>query len=459
MPEIPIDSYRVGTRWVPTRFCESVIRMGSGMQTKLTKRMLDRLAPDVERQLIFDTELPGFGVRAMRSGVRTFFAQYRTAGGRRGRKRRVTIGRYGPLTVEQARAAAKALLGDVAQGGDPATSRAASKTAPTLRELGETFLANVEAKRKKSTAKEYRRLWERHVLPELGTTLVASVSTAQVSGLHRRMRKTPYLANRMLSLVGGFFSFAEHQGARPRQTNPVKGIEPYKERSRERFLTPAETRRLGEALVQAETVGLPPAPGHRRKPATGATAKHRPKSAGTPKVANLFAVAAIRFLLLTGFREKEALGLRWDTVNLERKVAVLPDTKTGKSVRRLGAAAVLLLDSLPRVKRSPYVFPGSKPGKPLVEINRVWYAVRHAAGLDDVRLHDLRHSFASAVASAGGSLLMIRNLLGHKDTTTTAKYAHLLEDPVQATADATAGELADLLGSSSGKKSVLVRAG
>ena len=429
------------------------------MQAKLTKRVLDSFVPDAERQLLFDTELPGFGVRVMRSGVRTFFAQYRTAGGRRGRKRRVTIGRYGPLTVEQARTAAKQLLGDVAQGGDPAASRTARKAAPTVSELGEDFLANVDAKRKKSTADEYRRVWERHVVPELGTTLVASVSTVQVSALHRRMRKTPYLANRMLSLVAGFFSFAEQQGVRSRQTNPAKGIEPYRERARERFLTPAETKRLGEALVEAETVGLQAAPTRRRKPATGPTAKHRPKSAGTPKPANSFAISAIRFLLLTGFREKEALSLRWDAVDLERKVAVLVDTKTGKSVRRLGAAAVLLLNSLPRVKKSPYVFPGLKSGKHLVEINRVWYAVRLAAGLEDVRLHDLRHSFASAVASAGGSLLMIRNLLGHKDTKTTAKYAHLLEDPVQATADATAGELASLLGPAPKTKPALVRKG
>ena len=159
--------------------------------------------------------------------------------------------------------------------------------------------------------------------------------------------------------------------------------------------------------------------------------------------------SAIRFLLLTGFREKEALGLRWAELDLSRKVAVLADTKTGKSVRRLGAAAVLLLESLPRVEGSLYVFPGSTRGKHLIEINRTWYAVRHAAGLGDVRIHDLRHSFASAVASAGGSLLMIRSLLGHKDTATSAKYAHLLEDPVQATADATAEELARLLGSAS----------
>jgi integrase len=299
---------------------------------------------------------------------------------------------------------------------------------------------------------EYRRIWKRHIELELGTTLVVFVTTAQVSALHRRMRKTPYLANRTLSLAGAFFPFAEREGVRARQSNPTRGIEPYRELSRERFLTPAEVRKLGDALVQAETSGLPPAPNRRRKPAVGPTAKHRTKSAGIPKPANPFAVAAIRFLLLSGFRERDALSLRWDAVDLERKVAVLADTKTGRSVRRLGAAAVLVLESLPRVKGSPYVFPGTRPGKHLVEINRVWYAVRRAAGLDDVRLHDLRHSFASAVASAGGSLLMIRNLLGHKDTKTTAKYAHLLEDPVQATADATAGELANLLGSAVGTR-------
>jgi integrase len=393
-----------------------------------------------------DSELSGFGVRVMRSGVSTFFVQYRTAGGRRGRKRRVTIGRYGPLTVEQARAAAKQMLGEVALGGDPAAARKARKTAATVAELGEEFLINVEAKRKPSTAVEYRRIWNRHLKPELGTTLVVSVTTADLSALHRRMRNTPYLANRTLSLASAFFSFAERQGVRGRESNPTRGIEPYRERSRERFLTPAEVRKFGDALVLAETQGLPPAPNRRRPPAEGPTAKHRTKSSGVPKPANPFAVAAIRFLLLSGFREKEALSLRWDAVDLERKVVVLADSKTGRSVRRLGAAAVLALDSLRRAKGSPYVFPGTRPGKHLVEINRVWYAVRHAAGLEDVRLHDLRHSFASAVASAGGSLLMIRNLLGHKDTKTTAKYAHLLEDPIQATADATAEDLANLLG-------------
>ena len=227
---------------------------------------------------------------------------------------------------------------------------------------------------------------------------------------------------------------------RPPHSNPAHQIAFYDEHPRERFLTPAEVAKLGEALERALNIGLAAAPNRRRKPGDPSKRKHVPKSL-KPIPANPFAVAAVRFLLLSGWREREALTLRWEDVDLENARVTLPDTKTGRSVRRLGAPAVALLNSLPRIKKSPYVFPGRDPKKPLVEINRLWYAARHAAGLDDVRLHDLRHSFASTIASAGGSLLMIRALLGHKDTQTSARYAHLFDDPVRATADATAGQL------------------
>jgi integrase len=153
-------------------------------------------------------------------------------------------------------------------------------------------------------------------------------------------------------------------------------------------------------------------------------------------------VAAIRFLLLTGWREREALNLKWSEIDVARGVATLPSTKTGRSVRVIGAPARLLLSELPRVDGSPFVFPGRIVGGPLVEINRVWYAVRHAAKLEDVRLHDLRHSFASVSASSGGSLLIIGKLLGHRETATTAKYAHLFDDPMAAAADSASGLLA-----------------
>lgn len=414
------------------------------MPERITQRLLDRLAVENGRAMVFDSELPGFGVRATPSG-KVFFVQYRAGSGRMAPKRRLSIGRYGALTVDQARQLAREALADVTRGGDPAAGRQIERRAPTIASLGEDYLADVRDRRKESTAREYARLWKQHIEPTLGTRRVADVATADVARVHRSMRKTPYAANRVLALLGSFFGYAERHGARMRHTNPAHDIEPYKEESRERFLTQIEVSRLGEALVRAERDGLSAAPNRKRKNANPRTAKHRPKTADRPIPANPYAVAAIRFLLLTGWREREALNLRWSEVDETRGMVRLADTKTGKSVRMIGAPARLLLSGLPRLEDSPYVFPGRIPEKPLVEINRVWYAVRHEARLDDVRLHDLRHSFASVSASSGGSLLVIGKLLGHKETSTTAKYAHLLDDPVRIAADAASSQLAEWL--------------
>jgi integrase len=412
---------------------------------KLTKRVIDALEPGVMRRYVYDSALRGFGVVVLPSGRKTFFAQYRTAGGRRGTSRRVAIGAYGTFTVDEARARARELILSSWQGNDPVQARAAQRLAPTVTELGTLFLDDVRSRRKPSTATEYGRMWRKHITPAFGGRRVAEVTTAMVSSVHRQMHQTPYLANRVLALLGAFFSFAERQGVRPKSSNPAHEIEFYSEHARERFLTPAEVARLGAALIQAETVGILPAPNRRRRPAPTTTAKHRPKSADVPRIADPIALAAIRFLLLTGWREREALTLRWTDLDLERQIATLPDTKTGKSVRHIGGPACQLLAGLPRIAGSLFVFPGRLPAAPRVEINRVWYAVRHAAELEDVRLHDLRHSFASAVASAGGSLLMIRALLGHKDASTSARYAHLLDEPVRLVADTTSASLSSLL--------------
>lgn len=411
------------------------------MATKLTKRTVDALPPRLVRYDVYDTELPGFVVRVTTDGMKTFSVIYRAGSGRSAPKRRVTLGRYGALTVEQARQFARQTLAEVARGADPAIQRAHAKEAPTVAALGVDYLDEVRDRRKPTTAHEYARQWNKHVLPAFGNKRVAEVTPADVARLHRSMRDTPYQANRVLALLGSYFTYAERQGVRSRHTNPAYDVDPYKEESRERYLTAAEIARLGDALTRAEREGIPAAPNRRRKRKTGPTAKHRPKTADKPTPANPFAVSAIRFLLLTGWREREALNLKWAEIDLVRGVATLSDTKTGKSVRVIGAPARLLLSGLPQIEESPYVFPGRTKDRPLIEINRVWYAVRHAAKLDDVRLHDLRHSFASVSASSGGSLLIIGKLLGHRETATTAKYAHLFDDPVKAAADATAGQL------------------
>jgi integrase len=413
-------------------------------RAKLTKRSVAGLpSPSKGDYLVWDTKLSGFGVRITAKGRKVFVVGYRPRGSRQ--FRRVTLGPFGTLTVDAARIVAKRTLAHVAGGGDPMEERTARRTAPTVAELGLEYLQDVAAHKKDRTSREYVRLWEKHVKPALGAKPVREVTSASIALLHRQMRSTPFLANRVLALLGAFFSYAERQRIRERHTNPAHEIEFYAEHSRERFLTPAEVSRLGQALSRAELTGLPSAPNRRRRPSVGPNAKHRSKSAGAPTPANPFAIAAIRFLLLSGWREREALTLRWSDVDLHRRKATLSDTKTGRSIRPLGAPACALLAALPKLKGSPYVFPGRSEGKPLVELGRVWYAVRDAAGLNEVRLHDLRHTNAATLASGGASLLIVGRILGHRDSATTAKYAHLLDDPVQAAADKASQELSLLL--------------
>jgi len=420
-------------------------------RVKLTKRQVDALRPAADKYEVFDREIRGLSLLVTPGGAKTFYLIYRAGSGRTAPLRRFKVGRVGDLAVVELRRLALDTRERVARGEDPARERGAAKDAPTVASLGVAYLEDVDARRKKRTAAEYRRQWLKHVVPVLGTMRVADVATADLTKLHRALgrKNGKYLANRVIDLLGAFFTYAEREGARPKHTNPAHDVERYDEQSRERFLNPDEVTRLGDALSRAESLGLPPAPRRRRVRKTGDTAKHRPKSVDTLHPANPFAVAAIRFLLLSGWREQEGLTLQWSWLDAARGVASLPDTKGGKSVRPLGAAVWLLLSDLPRIKGSAYVFPGRDVRRPLADVSRLWYAVRHAAQLDTsdshTRLHDLRHSFASASASAGGSLLMIGKLLGHLDASTTAKYAHLLDDPVRKAADAAAGQLAALL--------------
>src|SRR5437660_1632304 len=362
----------------------------------ITKRTVDSIKPSAIDRFLWDTELGGFGLRITPSGHKSYVVQYRMPGlGRRGLARRIVLGEHGVLTPEEARRLARKELGKVAHGTDPAADRALRRAAASMKELGTGYLEDVRVRRKPRTASEYERMWNKHVLPALGSRPVPEVTTADISRLHRSLAKTPYLANRLLAMLGAFFTYASKEGVRPPHDNPAHGTEFYPEQSRERFLTPEEFHRLGEALSRAERHGLPPAPERRREPKNGETAKHRPKAADQPIPANPFGVAAIRLLALTGCRENEILSLTWDAVDFERKHLRLADTKTGKSVRPLGESAAAVLETLPRIEGNPFGLPGSKPGEHLRGIGRLWYAVRHAAKLDGVRLHDLRHSYAS----------------------------------------------------------------
>jgi len=334
--------------------------------------------------------------------------------------RRVTIGVHGsPWTPDEARAEAKRLLGLVAHGKVPAGAKAAAKVAPTVADLAQRFLAeHAEAKRKASTAKEYRRLLDHVVLPALGKKRVADITRQDVARLHHARRATPTEANRALAVISAMFNIAERWGERPDGSNPCHHVEKYSQRRRERFLSGEELARLGDVLAGYD---------------------------GSPYYA-----AAIKLLVFTGARLGEILGLRWEWVELDRGEARLPDSKTGAKTLHLPPPALAVLAELPRVEGNPYVIVGGVSGAALVNLEKPWRAIRKAAGLEEVRLHDLRHSFASTAASGGMGLPIIGKMLGHTQAQTTQRYAHLASDPVEAAAATVAGKIAAAMGDGSG---------
>ena len=413
---------------------------------RITKRSVDSAGSSSANAFLWDDEVRGFGLKVTPTGRKVYILQYRLAGlGRTSTTKRVTLGEHGALTPDEARKLAKIQLGKVASGQDPSSDRAAGRKAPTVKDVGTDYLKSVHLRRKETTAYEYERLWEKHVLPEFGRRTVQAVSRQEVQRLHKSLADTPYAANRILAMLGAFFGFAAKQGLIKAHENPAHGIEHYPEKPRERFLTSAEFARLGQALTRAEKTGLPSSPEYRKHAKSAKTAKHRPKSADEPIPANPYAVAAIRLLALTGCREGEILSLPWDAVDFDRGHLRLGDTKTGASVRPLGSAAAALLRTLPKVKGNPYVLPGSKKGQHMVDVQRLWYAARHAADLSDVRLHDLRHSFASVPATSGESMLVIKSMLGHARIATTERYAHLGDDPLKRATDRTSDTIAGWL--------------
>jgi integrase len=356
-------------------------------------------------ETVWDTTVPGFGARRQGGPAVSYFLKYRNEDGR---QRWHSIGRHGaPWTPETARAEARRLLGLVAAGADPGAERSARKEAPTTAELAARFLAEqVETKRKPRTVREYRRLLENVIIPALGRKRVRDVTRQDVAHLHHSRRATPIEANRMLALLSVLFTFAERVGERPDGSNPCRHAERFPQRRRERFLSPDELGRLGDTL-----------------------AAYR----GSP-----YHPATIKLLVFTGARLGEVLGLRWEWIDTERGEARLPDSKTGAKTIHLPPPALEVLAGLPRIEGEPHVL-GARRGTTFIEAP--WRRIREQAGLPDVRLHDLRHAFASVAASAGMGLPIIGKMLGHTQAQTTQRYAHLASDPVKAAATTVASRI------------------
>lgn len=382
--------------------------------TKLTKRSVESLAVRDKDYIVFDEHLAGFGVRVMPSGKRFFLIQYR----KRGRTRRVMLGQFGPVTAEVARQQAMKLLGQAKTGGDPAADRDEQRAAATMADLSARFLKeHVAVRLKPSTQREYTRSVTIFIKPFFGTQRLRAITTADVAELHGSMSHIPYQANRTLTTLSKMMKLAELWGLRDRHSNPCEQIEKYPEHKRERFLSPTEIRSLGAALDAAEETGSE----------------------------SLYAVAAYRLLLLTGCRLSEIQTLEWSSVHLDEAELRLPDSKTGRKTVYLGAAAIEVFRALPRTPGNPYVIEGKLPDSHLTDLQHPWQRIRAAAGLDGVRIHDLRHTFASGALAVGEALPIIGKLLGHTQVQTTARYAHLASDPVKKAADKIAGSLATAL--------------
>ncbi|RTL81904.1 MAG: DUF4102 domain-containing protein [Hyphomicrobiales bacterium] len=408
---------------------------------KLSKRTIDALSPKEKPFIQFDSELAGFGVRVMPSGVMSYVVEYRPHGGGRAvAKRRVTLGKVGALTPDQARKAAADMLAKVRLGGDPADDKAKKREALTVAALCEAFTAeHIEAKVKPLTRQAHAIALAR-LCDAYGSQKAEAITRSKLAALHSEMRDKPFAANRSLAVWGKLFAWAGTRGLVPGEHNPARGIERYREQGRERFLTTDELMRLGAALAEGESNGLP-WDVDEAKPKS----KHLAKPENRRVKLDPFAVAAIRLLILTGARLREVLHAQWSQVDLERGVIFLADSKTGRKPIYLSAAAQAVLASLPRIEGNPHIIAGAKEGAPRADVKKPWAAVCRAASLEGVRLHDLRHSFASFGAGASLGLPIIGKLLGHTQAATTARYAHLDADPLRRAADTIGATIAAAL--------------
>ena len=378
---------------------------------RLTKRSVDALLSEDKDTVFWDRDLAGFGVRVLPSGRKVFVVQSR---GPRGSKR-VSLGGYGDLTAVEAREMAATVIDRIKRGEAPKPEVVGPVT---VEKLAERFLtAHVATHCKPSTQALYRGVLNNHVVPALGDRAVEFVERSDVIGLHRGLHATPQQANLVVHVLSRMMSLAESWELIPSGSNPCRGVRLYRKRSRERFLTPDEVKRLGRVLVEAERDG-----------------------SVWPGI-----IAAVRLLMLTGCRRSEILSLRWDDVDRTAGLIRLRDSKTGPRVVPLTRAVKSVLDGIEKTPGSKNVIVGQRFGRPLANFDSHWKVIRERAGLNDVRLHDLRHSYASRALALGESLPSIGKLLGHRKVATTAKYAHLVRDAEKAAAARVGASIGDHL--------------
>lgn len=379
-----------------------------GLMPKLNKNLVDNARATDRDLVLWDDSLAGFGLRVKPSGSKTFIIQYRN---RSGRSRRYSIGQLGKVTLEAARKEAKGLLGQITLGKDPAEERSMMLKSETVAQLADLYMKeHCQNRCKPRTIAAHAWLLKKFIVPRLGHRKLLDLRPTDMTRLHADLAKTPYNANRVLGLLRAMLNKAEKWEIIPRGSNPAAHVEPFPEKKRERYLSTEELRRLLETIDRQEDGGE----------------------------LDRYAAAAVRLLIFTGCRLSEIQTLEWKSVDLVNGCVVLTRHKgdrNGDKIIPLNPPALHVLATLPRKEKNPYVIVGREPRAHLTDLQKPWRKLRSAAKLDDVRLHDLRHSFASFAAGAGLSLPVIGALLGHKSLQATARYAHLAQDPLKQATD------------------------
>ncbi len=409
------------------------------MAAKLTKAVIDRANPKESDYFVWDGELKGFGVKIAKGGRKSYVCKYRAGSGRAAPTRRMTIGAHGsPWTIDQARAEARKILGRVANGEDPAKEKQDAKRQITVAELCDLYVEQGCATKKASTLVTDKGRIERHIKPLLGKKKVPDVTRADIkrflqdvangktakdvkTGLRGRaiVRGGKGTATRTVGLLGGIFAFAFDCGLI--DENPVRGLKRFPDRKGQRYLSQQELVTLGKALRDA------------------AEAEENP-----------YAIAVLKLLIFTGARKSEIETLKWSEIDFQSGYMRLADSKTGQKAVPLNAGALEVLNGVLRLNSSEFVFPSHRGERHYQGTPKVWKRIRAMAGLDNVRLHDLRHSFASVAVSGGASLPIIGALLGHTNGATTQRYAHLHDDPLRAASEAAGGRIAASLSGGDG---------
>ena len=356
---------------------------------------MERLKAEGKDAIFWDSAVTGFGVRVHTTGRKLYIVQSRGPAG----LKRVTLGRVGNEPIDKHRREAAAVIDRIKRGEEPFPPERAPE--PTVADLAERFLEKFVAVRcKPRTAKNYRLTIQHQILPALGKKALKDLEPEDVTALHHALRDKPAAANQAVWVLSKMFALAENWGMVPPGRRPTRHVRQYHDTPRERFLTPEEYRYLGATLKRLEAEGsMMPS-----------------------------AVAAIRLLMLTGCRSDEILTLKWDDVDRTSRVLRLRDSKTGPRMVPLTRPVLKVLNGIEREEGVPWVLRGAKPDSRLACLSWHWRRIKQETGLHDVRVHDLRHSYASRALAIGEGLPAIGWLLGHVRVSTTAKYAHLMRD-------------------------------